>query len=157
MGYDLINSAGASHQWRAMGWWNLLNLAVEYGWRPRGTRIRSGDTPSWNGNYFENAGQEVSAEDAASLADAMERMLADVKREDVAKRVTRRMQMTLDDASIPGETLPLDVLTYPIAFVRQMLEQFGQSKVGNWGFDEHSNDYLRQFIDFSRKGAFRIE
>jgi len=67
------------------GWCRLLKLAQDYGWVPRGTQPPSlwADSPpeqdeKWDGTYFSNDSQGVTAEDASNLADALERALPDL-------------------------------------------------------------------------------
>ena len=159
MGYDLTNSAGGYHQWKVLGWWHLLNLARSYGWNPAGTEPPAEATPlsPWDGNYFRNDGQFVTATDAAALADALERMLSDPKREDVAGQVARRLQWAIADESITSATELSDVITYPIEYVRGLIDPDDVSTVGCWEFDERSDAYLREFIHFARQGTFSIE
>ena len=159
MGYDLTNDGGGHHQWKALGWWQLLNLAHRYGWRPRGTRLSStsAEEPRWDGNYFANAGQEVTEEDARGLATALQQMLNDPGRETMVQEVVAQMQRVVDDGSELGMVSPLDVLHYPAEFAREMMSHFGQRNLFPWTFDEKSNAYLREFIEFCRSGSFRIE
>jgi hypothetical protein len=65
-------------------WREILNLAHEYGWNPKGTKAPSlyyGDDstpaacPNWDGSYFENSYQLVEADDSANIAEALERAL----------------------------------------------------------------------------------
>ena len=56
MGYDLTNSSGQTRQWKVLGWWHLLNLALECGWSPRGTESPTQSQQGWDGNYFRNEG-----------------------------------------------------------------------------------------------------
>src|SRR6185437_12885003 len=97
MGYELSNSFGQTHQWKVLGWWHLLNLAREYNWSPRGTESSASSDDGWDGNYFTNAGQRVTEEDAAELANALERLLADPSREAVAAAVAKRMAGAISD------------------------------------------------------------
>ena len=60
-----------------------LGLARLYGWRPLGTRPPVGLNlyllnAEWDGAYLTNDGQVVSAEDARSLACALEKSLDDI-------------------------------------------------------------------------------
>ena len=157
MGYDLTNARGEYHQWKVLGWWHLLNLATNQGWKPLGTLPPPGHTAeNWDGNYYGNDGQTVKTEDAASLADAVERLLADRDREKVAQDVAHLMQKTLDDETIASSSDARDVLKYPLAFVRGMQEKFGRQPIGVWKFDEKSDEYLRKFIAFCRGSTFTI-
>jgi hypothetical protein len=98
MGYDLlsVNPSDPNHErddpyeigdlayFNIFIWPLLLELAVSYGWKPAGTRapidIYTGEimTGEWDGSYCSNDGQVVIKEDAASLADALERALPDI-------------------------------------------------------------------------------
>ena len=123
MGMDLRGAGGEFH-FNIGSWRNLLALAEQYGWKPRGTqpprirRLRTGISdeqymayvdwfrdaiargsrgepplrtdplppdvwieevvPDWSGGYFSNDYQWVTDDDAAGLADALERALANV-------------------------------------------------------------------------------
>lgn len=70
-------------------WEKLLTLGMRYGWEPAGTLPSNlvgeeGETGQsvcqtaepWSGTYSTHDLQEVSAEDAAALADALERALS---------------------------------------------------------------------------------
>jgi hypothetical protein len=64
-------------------WPRLLMLAHSYGWRPMGTlppKPFPGEQPvQWNGSYTAVCeGQTVTASDAATLADALEKSLIDI-------------------------------------------------------------------------------
>ncbi|MGA2501603.1 MAG: hypothetical protein ABSH20_28005 [Tepidisphaeraceae bacterium] len=158
MGYDLSNAAGDFHEWKVLGWWSVLNLARAYGWIPCGTHAPAGTTDAspWDGNYFMNDGQRVLASDALSLADALDRLLEDSQKEVVAGRLRDRMQELVDAPSVPEPDSPTDVMVYPLAFIRGMLQQFGQTSIGAWSFTDKGNAYLREFIAFCRKGEFAI-
>ena len=70
----------------ARSWTLLLALAARYGWQPAGTlppdpeyfNDYDGDPVDWDGHYFPANGQEMTADDAHRLADALERALADL-------------------------------------------------------------------------------
>ena len=157
MGYDLTNAAGDDHQWRSIGWWHLLNLAVHYGWTPAGTLpgpdvVAAGE--KWDGNYFHTAGQRVAAADAAGLASALQGLLADVDREAVAAEVAGRLAALMDEASTDEPGDPLDLATFP---VKQFRSLSGGHGIGVLAFDVKGCAYLDQFIAFCRRGNFVIE
>ena len=62
----------------------VLSLGIFYGWHPMGTRVPSMTeihgyhTEYWDGTYLTNDGQIVVAEDALSLARALEKALDDI-------------------------------------------------------------------------------
>jgi hypothetical protein len=81
--YPLFENGYISHFYIDI-WPVLLKLAQAYGWKPAGTRLYIGDGKDikrvieWDGNYLDMAGQIVMDEDAASLADALDRALPDI-------------------------------------------------------------------------------
>ena len=102
MGVDLGgNGAYFSANWR--GWRWLLSLACDHGWQPAGTewnlevhRWLSGGVDEkeeerarndWDGDYFSNDGQIVSARHAANLADALEKANGEVDSPWVAEAI----------------------------------------------------------------------
>src|SRR6266498_363908 len=84
MSYELVNrTTEVSRKFSRQSWPKALELARLYGWRPMGTRLPflSGFyelNAEWNGTYLTNDGQIVKAEDAFSLAAALERALGDI-------------------------------------------------------------------------------
>ena len=84
MDYALKFRAGGFLFYDSRAYHALLTLAERYGWQPAGTTryLWRGKNSyvvneAWNGEYRGNGGQEVSATDAANLADALERALED--------------------------------------------------------------------------------
>ncbi len=89
MGFDLYGEKGCyCLNWS--GWRKVFELAIENGWKPAGTKppdekvIKQfyGDNApphpmadNRNGSYFSNDLQLVTAEDAANMADALDRSL----------------------------------------------------------------------------------
>lgn len=61
------------HNWT--GWRTAFELALAYGWEPRGILPPPGLEDGWTETYFSNDFQEVTATDAAALADALERAI----------------------------------------------------------------------------------
>lgn len=83
--YHLSSQSAISRQkFRRESWTKVLSLAIFYGWQPMGTRVPSMteihgfDTEYWDGTYLTNDGQIVVAEDALSLAIALEKSLDDI-------------------------------------------------------------------------------
>jgi len=78
--YEACDSAS----FRIIIWPLLLILATNYGWEPAGTEtpfIYESDEAKlgkWEGGYCSNDGQVVTSDDAAALADALERALMDI-------------------------------------------------------------------------------
>jgi len=77
MGMDLIGRNDVfSLNWT--GWRLMYETAVNNGWEPVGTEPneRAPQMPDrWDGGYFSNDFQIVTAEDAANMADALDRSL----------------------------------------------------------------------------------
>jgi hypothetical protein len=100
MGMDL-SGKGGYFRFSNSAWCAVLELAYEHGWEPAGTKapeftfyapdgvtVDEVETRTWrqlyrdwNGSYFGNAFQVVSDEDAANIAEALERALDDVSDE----------------------------------------------------------------------------
>src|ERR1044072_5626821 len=84
MSYELVNQATeVCRTFSRQSWTKALELARLYGWQPTGTRLPlfynfSYSNAEWNGTYLTNEGQIVKAEDAYSLAAALERSLPDI-------------------------------------------------------------------------------
>ena len=91
MGMDLKNVEGGTERFGIAAWHSVLELAYEYDWKPTGTepgawvdpetgeldKQLSPDPDEWSGTYFSNDYQWVTEEDAAGIADALERALKD--------------------------------------------------------------------------------
>ena len=77
-------SAIARQKFSKDTWTKLLSLGMFYGWQPLGTRVPSMseihgfNADAWDGTYLTNDGQIVVAEDALSLAMALEKSLDDI-------------------------------------------------------------------------------
>ena len=78
MGVSLTSDSGLFRSYNHQTWCGLLELARTHGWKPAGTEAPS-EYPEdhWDGNYTSNASQCISAADAASIADALDRALLD--------------------------------------------------------------------------------
>jgi hypothetical protein len=75
MGMDLLSKKGDRFYFNMSDWPKILKLAFDNGWKPQGT-VGGGlyeVLPDWDGNYFDNEGQWIEAEDAANIANALER------------------------------------------------------------------------------------
>ncbi len=181
MGMDLRGAGGEFH-FNIGSWRNVLALAEQYGWKPRGTqspRIRRLRTnisdeqylayvdwfrdaiarggrgepplksdplppdvwieevmPHWDGGYFSNEYQWVTEKDAAELADALERALAN-----------------LVDLPGGGSTLPhlprLEERLTPDGVV------VNDDDPLDW-FSGGGKQRLRSFITYCRAGGFAI-
>lgn len=83
--YHLSSQSAISRQkFTRESWVKILSLGLFYGWQPMGTRVPSMteihgyDIEFWDGTYLTNDGQIVVAEDASSLAIALEQALDDI-------------------------------------------------------------------------------
>jgi len=85
MNYHFSSQSTVSRKkFRREAWAKVLSLAMLYGWKPMGTHpasrieVHGLDPEDWDGTYLTNDGQIVIAEDALSLATALERSLDDI-------------------------------------------------------------------------------
>ncbi len=137
MGVDLHSFKGGptlSLNWEA--WRTVYDLGVRHGWKPAGTVVPEGSPEvhvpnpgrraDWKGSYFVNEYQEVTAEDAAAWADALERAL--------------RENTEFNDPERPELEVP----------------SRGSADSFFLGLREREYDWLRVFIGLCRRGAFDI-
>jgi len=173
MGMDL-SGKGGYFRFSNYAWHAALELAHEYGWEPAGTeapevtvyapdgvivdevgtRTERQRYTNWGGGYFTNEYQVVSDEDAANIADALERALDDVPDEGGGDHLLTPAQ---HQAAHRGE---LSQEKFDKA-----LEQFIERRVASpplippqtpaWYF-AGEKDHLREFITFCRAGEFAI-
>jgi hypothetical protein len=77
MGYDLSNSSGTYVRFTGSGWDLALAIARHYGWEsagiPKPSTWDEKEYGPWEDEYWMNAGQQVTEEDAASLTAALDR------------------------------------------------------------------------------------
>ena len=77
MGFYLVRDKEVKRTYGIARWPKILQLARAYGWKPEGTTVdeESGIIlpTKWNAGYKSMDGQLVSAEDASSFADALEK------------------------------------------------------------------------------------
>ena len=84
MPYELFNpSTSISRKVSRQAWAKALELAKLSGWQPKGTQPPSAHdfhklNAEWDGTYLTNESQTVRAEDALSLAAALEKSLDDI-------------------------------------------------------------------------------
>jgi hypothetical protein len=133
-------------------WRHILLLAHRYGWRPAGTELdlyltkiegmmeqdRHPDE-DWDGTYFSNDLQWVTDEDAANIAQALERALEDIPDEDTVGELAASQSPDLEDAEL--------IERYP------GLEEY---IVPPHLFGDEYRQYVREFIAFCRVSGFRI-
>ena len=82
--YELFNPPTMiSRKFSRQSWAKALDLAKLNGWQPMGTQPPTSHdfhllNADWDGTYLTNEGQMVTAVDALSLANALQRSLDDI-------------------------------------------------------------------------------
>lgn len=138
MSMDLTSESGAKANLGAGAWDLYLWLADSYGWKRAGTLPPPGVAAgAWEGSYGSNDGQLVTEPDAAAIAAALQRSLADPDRAVRQRDVIRRL-----NAEVRGLALELEGIELP-----------DESETESLPTDAE----LRDVIQFLEKGAFRIE
>jgi hypothetical protein len=152
MGMDLSGKDGDFH-FNNTTWRMVLTLAIDHGWKPAGTEppeptfFREDGTvdeemteayrqayEDWNAaNYYTNDFQLVTDEDAANIADALERALSHVPDEET---------IAMKAATTSSGGVPFDVLKHLTPL--------------DWCSGVDGKARIREFIDFCRTGAFCI-
>jgi hypothetical protein len=176
MGFDLTSiSDGSYFRFSQVRWYKLLELAQEYGWQPMGVEIAPGHLI--DGGYRDNLGT-VIAEDAISLAQALDRALDDISEEATGGAKSIHISETkLTEDEIQGvfdniRKMGIGTDESGIAFVLirdldwdmyyhkkpepagAIINNFMLSPVDT--FSGSKKQQLREFIDFCNKGAFRL-
>ena len=93
----------------------------------------------WDGYYFSNDCQWVTDEDAANIAQALERALEDVPDEDTVSVIRARRSFALGDGEVSGIDTELEKHLPPL----------------DW-FSGEGKRTVRDFVDYSRDGGFSI-
>ena len=145
MSFDLVNSSGAGFHTGNITWFKFLSVAMHYGWKPRGS-LPPEDLPeheqvTWDGSYWVNFGQIVTAEDAAGLADALERSLSEVEK-------------TPDEKPDAGSD-PIEHLTRLMDDMDAYLKK-PELPPAAVGVTNLHTDKLRELVAFCRQGGFQI-
>ena len=157
MSYELVNrSTEIKKTFSRQAWPKALELARLYGWQPMGTcpppaydfHALGAD---WNGTYLTNDGQLVRAEDACSLADALERSLADIP--DVGVKIDWTSQFWLEDP-LPEWFSPDERTQMEEELTDGLLDTLGIPPAEFFAGDD--KQYLAEFIRFCRLGSFEI-
>jgi hypothetical protein len=154
-----LNGAGGNERFSHMSWYKVLNLACEYGWQPAGTELPrwhdetgalieqpSHDPDEWSGTYYTSDGQYVTDEDAAHIAEALQRALEDIPDFETGEKWV--------------EYGPADQIKSPVA--RALVEAGGVVSGPNESltplefFSGEPKQHVRNFIAFCRAGGFCI-
>jgi len=157
MTYELSNpSTALCRKFSRQFWAKALELAGLYGWQPMGTRPMRGVDfyklgAEWDGNYLTNDGQIVKAEDAYSLAAALERSLGDIP--DANIEIDWSSKLWLED-DLPEWFSPAERELVEEELQDGLLDIMGTRPLDFFAGDEKY--YLVQFIRFCRLGSFEI-
>ena len=157
MSYELVNhSTIISRTFSPQFWAKALELAGLYGWTPMGTCPPSDLDFSqlgaeWDGRYLTNDGQTVKAEDARSLAAALERALDEIPDENP--------RIDWNSVSWADDDLPEWLSPDEREFMEEELQDGLLDILGTSPFEYFAGDekrHLKAFIRFCRLGSFEI-
>jgi hypothetical protein len=157
MSYELVNQATQiSRLFSRQSWAKALELARLYGWQPMGTcpppiydfhELNA----EWNGTYLTNDGQIVRAEDAHSLANALEKSLVNIS--DIEPSIDWDAQFWRDD-DLPDWLAPWEQALIEESLQDGLLDTMGTHPFEFFAGNEKNS--LIQFIRFCRLGSFEI-
>jgi len=145
MGYDLQNEKGNTFRWNVWGYSPVLSLAEVYGWKPRGTVLNDWESGEimldWDGKYFSNDGQVVTAEDASDMGNALSKALEDIPDEVAVKDTPKEP---------PKEDLK-DIV--------KMLDKMHETMLSDDCLKEkftgkEKKQHVKEFIDFLHEGSY---
>ena len=157
MSYELVSqSTRLCRTFSKQFWAKALELAQLYGWKPLGTRPPAHFDfyelcAEWDGRYLTNDGQTLKAEDARSLAAALERSLNDILDEECAADWNSMLQIE--------EDLPEWLSPEEREFIEEELQDGLLDIMGTDPreyFAGNEKRHLQQFIRFCRLGSFEI-
>jgi hypothetical protein len=157
MSYELFNPYTTIYRKFSRQFWSkALDLAELYGWRPMGTEPPSAYdfhqlNAEWDGTYLTNDGQMIKAQDALSLAAALEKALDDIadRQTEIESDTIFRIEDDLPEWLSPSEKEMIEegledglldiVLVHPLEY-----------------FADDEKYHLKQFIRFCRLGSFVV-
>jgi hypothetical protein len=157
MSYELVSqSTMLCRTFSKQFWAKALELAQLYDWKPLGTRPPSHLDfyelgAEWDGRYLTNDGQMVRAEDARSLAAALERSLNDISDEQRAIDWNSMLQLE--------EDLPEWLSPEEREFIEEELQDGLLDILGTnprQYFAGNEKRHLKHLIRFCRLGSFEI-
>lgn len=157
MSYELVNrSTVLCRTFSRQFWGKALELAQSYGWHPGGTHPPAHIAfhllgAEWDGRYFTNDGQTVSAADARSLAAALERSLNDIP--DTRLPVDWNSILQQED-ELPEWLSPEEREFMEEELQEGLLDVMGTSPREYFAGDE--KQHLKALIRFCRLGSFEI-
>lgn len=157
MSYELVSQSIRVYRTFSKQFWaKALELAQLYGWEPLGTNPPSyidfyEFCAEWDGRYLTNDGQTVKAEDARSLAAALEQALNDIPDEERAAdwNAVLRLEDDLPEWLSPEEQ----------EFIEEELQDGLLDIMGmdpREYFAGNEKRHLKHFIRFCRLGSFEI-
>lgn len=157
MSYELVNQSTAiCRTFSRQSWAKALELARSYGWRPMGTRPPYAYdfyklNTEWDGRYLTNDGQIVRAEDAYSLAAALERSLNDIPNTNI--KIEWNPELWMED-DLPEWLSPDERAIIEEGLQDGLLDTMGTHPCEFFAGNE--KQYLIEFIRFCRLGSFKI-
>ena len=146
-------------------WSKILTLAQQYGWQPMGTKTpesipelgiewKEGEWEK-NPNYVTNDRQGVTSEDAANIAAALERALADIPDHD-AYQDKRVVNHGPADTASTFERFSDEICT---SLNRQLGTKICNTAMAHntleW-FSGQGKEKVKEFIAFCKTGGFNI-
>ena len=158
MSYELVNlSTEICRTFSRQSWAKALELARIYGWQPLGTKPPSMIDfyelgAEWSGTYLTNDGQVVKAEDARSLAAALEKALVDIP--ETRHPGDWSPSFWLED-DLPEWLSPYEKEIIEETLQDGLLDIMGTHPVNFFAGEEKR--YLVAFIRFCRLGSFEIQ
>ena len=157
MSYELVSrSTVLCRTFSRQFWAKALELAQSYGWQPGGTHPPSHLDlyqleVEWDGRYATNDGQTVKADDALSLAAALERSLDDIPGDNLPMDWASMFQSEDD---LPEWLSPEEKEFIEEELQDGLLDIMGMSPLEYFAGDE--KQHLKEFIRFCRLGSFEI-
>lgn len=157
MSYELFNpSTTLCRTLSRQSWAKTLELARIYGWQPQGTRPPSIYDfrclgADWDGGYLTNDGQMIKAEDALSLAAALEKALDDIP--DANTEMDWNPKLWIED-DLPEWLSPEEKVMIEDGLEDEWLDVMGIHPFEYFAGEEKY--YLTQFIRFCRLGSFVV-
>lgn len=153
MGYDLFNpSTTICRKFSRQFFAKALDLAKLYGWQPLGTQPPSiydfhELRAEWDGGYLTNDGQTIKAEDALSIANALEKSLNDISNAKV--NIDWNSKLWIED-DLPEWLSPEEKEMVEDGIENELFDILGIHPLEFFAGDE--KDYLKKFIKFCRMG-----
>ena len=156
--YELFNPpTRISRTFSRQSWAKALELAKLNGWQPMGTHPPASHdfqllNADWDGTYLTNEGQTVTAKDALSLADALQKSLDDIPD-------FNTIEMDWNPKFWVEDDLPEWLSPDEIEMIEEGLEEELLDIIGIHPFEFFAGAEKRrliEFIRFCRLGSFII-